>query len=297
MRLALALLACAGCNQIFGLDPPAGGGDGGGDDDGDGDADVRPVDGRGGPDASCAPTEHDEDGDGQVDACDNCPHIDNADQVDGDGDGVGDACDPRPSIGGDHIALFLAFDEMPPQLTFEPPNSGQWAIANDSLRLLTPTGDYLARYPLGVEAVNVTTFFAVDTFLAPAIGQTRSAGVWARIAPQASTTPGTPYGLVMETAIEATAMGNRSFMQLTALEVGTQPTSGRIDPPNFVFATAAKYAAAIDAYAAPIRGSASTVGIGADVQVPSTNLGAGDVGLRTHATAVSFYYLVAISHD
>ncbi len=34
------------------------------------------------------------DGDGMVDACDNCPQDDNPDQADSDGDRLGDACDP-----------------------------------------------------------------------------------------------------------------------------------------------------------------------------------------------------------
>ena len=40
----------------------------------------------------------DEDGDGILDAVDNCPHRCNPDQADTDGDGVGDACDNCPSI-------------------------------------------------------------------------------------------------------------------------------------------------------------------------------------------------------
>ncbi|HEX6712586.1 MAG TPA: thrombospondin type 3 repeat-containing protein [Thermoleophilaceae bacterium] len=36
----------------------------------------------------------DTDGDGIVDACDNCPNNANADQADADGDGMGDACEP-----------------------------------------------------------------------------------------------------------------------------------------------------------------------------------------------------------
>jgi len=42
-------------------------------------------------DPACEP---DSDGDGVLDAADNCPLVSNADQTDTDGDGIGDACDP-----------------------------------------------------------------------------------------------------------------------------------------------------------------------------------------------------------
>jgi hypothetical protein len=295
MRVALALLVCAGCNQVFGLDPPSRGDDADADVR-DGDSSDAADDGGGGPDASCA-VGHDEDIDGIVDACDNCPHVYNQTQNDTDLDGVGEACDPRPTSPGDRIVLFLAFDVMPPQLTFEPANTGQWVVSGDTLRLLTPTGDHLARYPLGLSVVNVQTYFAVDTFVAPTLGQTRSAGVWARISPQANSTPGTPWGLVMETVLEATSMGNHSFIQLTALEVNAPGTSSRLEPPGFTFTVGEKYGTSIGAYSEPIAGQGSTTGIAGGVQIPSTNLGAGDVGLRTHATAASFYYLVVFSRD
>ena len=71
----------------------------------------------------CAPlTTHDEDGDGVVDNCDNCPGIANADQKDSTEsapDGVGDACDPRPSA-ADRITLFEAFAAAPSGWSFDP---------------------------------------------------------------------------------------------------------------------------------------------------------------------------------
>ncbi|HEY3186079.1 MAG TPA: matrixin family metalloprotease, partial [Solirubrobacteraceae bacterium] len=46
------------------------------------------------------PTVDDSDGDGRVDAEDNCPTIANTAQTDSDGDGLGDLCDPCPLVPG-----------------------------------------------------------------------------------------------------------------------------------------------------------------------------------------------------
>jgi hypothetical protein len=70
------MLALAGCNAVFGLEPTRG---------------------------------PDSDGDGTVDARDNCPLIANPDQANADGDALGDACDPcigpQSGVDSDHDGI------------------------------------------------------------------------------------------------------------------------------------------------------------------------------------------------
>jgi hypothetical protein len=56
-------------------------------------------------------TDHDEDGDGLPDTCDNCPGDANPDQKDTDNDGVGDVCDPHPGE-VDQIEAFDSFVDL-----------------------------------------------------------------------------------------------------------------------------------------------------------------------------------------
>jgi hypothetical protein len=82
---------------------------------------------------------HDEDGDGVLDGCDNCPSVVNADQADDRevavglaADGVGDACDPRPLLAGDAIVLFDSFasGQIGPEWSVY---GGTWQSGTDTL--------------------------------------------------------------------------------------------------------------------------------------------------------------------
>ena len=121
VRSFALLLIVAGCG--FRLNPAGSGTDGSNGSNGsngidaaiDTPASSNDMDGDGVPDnLDNCPTmanadQRDHDVDGRGDVCDLCPHIAEAADVDNDGDGVGDACDPRPTMAGDHRALWVGF--------------------------------------------------------------------------------------------------------------------------------------------------------------------------------------------
>jgi hypothetical protein len=98
---ALWLIALAGCNQVFGLEPTELVDAAPPDRDRDGilDHDDNCPDG-----ANTDQADLDRDGIGNV--CDNCLLVANTTQADlGDGDMIGDACDPHPTLAGDCLVL------------------------------------------------------------------------------------------------------------------------------------------------------------------------------------------------
>jgi hypothetical protein len=90
----------------------------------------------------------DTDGDGVVDACDNCPNMANADQADADGDGTGDACEPTtPPVTppADTTGNPPAGQVVAPTSTDSPATPGDQLVLGErvgavSARLLAPTG-------------------------------------------------------------------------------------------------------------------------------------------------------------
>lgn len=127
-----AWCACAACDQVFDLDPvierPI---DASGFDATRFDTSGWPTNGNIDPKV-CPPSGADEDTDGKLDDCDNCP-ADANDQADRDRDGVGDACDRHPDFAVERLALFLSFNDPANPGGTPVPNTGVWVVENGAL--------------------------------------------------------------------------------------------------------------------------------------------------------------------
>ena len=75
------------------------------------------------------PEQRDFDGDTHGDLCDRCPHLPDPSDPDGDDDGVGDPCDPRPSAGGDRQVLWEGFDD-PATTAAWIASGGTWSVSD-----------------------------------------------------------------------------------------------------------------------------------------------------------------------
>lgn len=117
--LLLAVLCSVGCDAVFGLDEPGGGGDAGTEADGGADGGAGTDGGTSTGTLIVNPT-GDADGDGMPNGTDPCPLVSMLSQpssaTDTDGDGIGDACDPDPQVAGDCLLLFDDLMTAPPGL-------------------------------------------------------------------------------------------------------------------------------------------------------------------------------------
>lgn len=137
--LCVALLLASACSRIAGIGSEFRATDGG-DGDGDIELDVAttgwPTNGGVGP-LPCV-TAADEDGDGRVDDCDNCP-LDINDQMDRDYDGIGDICDPHPDFAVERLAYFNGFNSTLAQAGTKIGTNGTFEITGGLLRQTATT--------------------------------------------------------------------------------------------------------------------------------------------------------------
>lgn len=289
-RTLLGLLATlgaapvAGCNLVLGLEPavtdPSGDGPPGDGPPGDGPTDP------------CLPGAHDEDRDGVADACDTCPHLPDPGQADGDGDGVGDACDPRPFSPGDRIALFLPFDVMPSGLAFEP-DPLAWQIDDGALHQTSWSGAHVVRVPFDRAPLTVVTAYRIIGFEAPVNAQ-REVGLLARV--QSTTAPlGSPHRLEAAHVLDAGVMV-QILLRVRSHEAGGPGPPAESIEPALTFLTGVRYGLQLGDLGS-IHGALSQPGLGTQVELATSGLGPGPIGLRTADTAVAFEYLLVMVVD
>ena len=117
--------------------------------------------------------QRDWDGDHHGDACDHCPHLASATDPDGDGDGVGDACDPRPATAGDARALWVGFYDAADIAGWTDGGTGgigTWAVTGGKLvQSATDPAQFASLYePTNFQHVYVATSFVVGSWNANA---------------------------------------------------------------------------------------------------------------------------------
>ena len=218
----VGLLGLAACDAVFGLERDAVPRDADGDPDApvDGDALPYPTNGGIAPGTcwSSIAAMHDEDADGVLDGCDNCPARANGDQKDADFDGVGDACDPHLIWAIEKIAWFDAFGALPAGKSF----GGAWrhngggGLAQDQIGPLTL---YVLTTPLFREPTIDVQFSNSD----PGTSAEWQLGVMA-INDPSNTTDARPDGVRCSEVIYTTATDD---VLLDRFRLGTNMTTGR----------------------------------------------------------------------
>jgi hypothetical protein len=246
--------------------------------DGDGDGILDAVD-------NCPtvqnPNQHDEDGDGLGDACDLCPEAMEPTNVDTDGDDLGDGCDPR--TGADEYV----FDTFHPQLNLAWRTFGTWAIGADmdsyaqtstaalaDAMLMTPppvdTGSLDIRFHLPVPAA--TTFEAGVAFR---VGQADPAQQFAGYTATLARTAGTT-----ELRVSAWVAGAPTVL-------GTTPITATLD------GAAIRLRAVIAPTGVVVTLTLAGIDHMLAVQTTTAGITTGQLGLVTASTAATFDSVLA----
>jgi hypothetical protein len=119
------------------------------------------------------PDQRDWDGDHHGDVCDHCPHLASASDPDSDGDGVGDACDPRPTLAGDTAVMWNGFytsADIAGWYDGGTGGTGTWAVTNGMLVQSATNPNQFASFaaPPAYQHVYVATSFVLGAMNASA---------------------------------------------------------------------------------------------------------------------------------
>lgn len=220
---------------------------------------------------------HDEDADGVIDACDVCPGIADAAQLDRDGDTIGDVCDPRPDASGDVRVLFDPFAgaTLAPTWVVQ---GGTWTLANDAL---TQSEAAVDRRVYDTQ-LGVTQDLVVETrvtFLDLSQPGDRNAGVVLRLEPTAGN------GYVTGVFLDSTnTLGALKIWRMTSGTAGN-PTETPLPPPQL----GVSYTIVAGASGGRLLASAA----GQSVLATDSNPATGAFALRTQRVAARYDYVIA----
>jgi len=238
------------------------------------------------------PTQHDEDADGVGDACDRCPHLGDATQPDGDRDGVGDACDPEPVTAGNAIVAFLAFESgaLPAGWTGEVEAGAPWSVSGDALSVAA-VGDDVSLFTMptvdGAQVI-VETAFTVDA-IAPFVSgyQFRTIAVVDDSSGLPSADDATFIGLIQnaetlgDATLEAIVLrGGRTMTGLESTSIGAALATGERYQLRYRRSVGDRAGALLRLVPVTVSGVTPPLG--------------GRLGVRVRGLTVRFHYILVI---
>lgn len=317
----VALLVATGCNAVFGLDPVTAP-DAGGDGDGDASRDADPDDRDGGAtrdadDRADAPPGADTDGDGVLDAADDCPTVANPHQDDADSDGVGDVCDLCPATFDSATPVNVDNDQLG-DLCGDPSTTSKQCVAwfdgfgtgRTTSRYASPPGH--GTWEIGGGIARQTDVAATDALLYLTTPQLAPMAVLTHaVVTDLGAITGTATwelgaaAMVTDTNLPVPSAGFGTLVQIAtatnAVVVARRHSAGNGDISNSAGVLRPIAAGLGFTITADARGSLTarvrfddTPGVTTPVTVNAIVTGAGAIGLRTHHAAGEFDYLLAL---